>query len=195
MSVSRNLSTLFVAACAVAGSVVAGTAPAVAQQRDHAAHIQHMGSIAQTMPTMPGQDAFGAIQEIVRILEADPNTNWEKINLSGLREHLVDMNEVTLRAQGLERSIENGLQVDVTGSGRTLKAIKRMIPAHGRELNQLPNWRATTEQIPNGVRLTVISDMSSEIAHIRGLGFIGLIVSGSHHQPHHLMMARGEHIH
>ena len=25
-----------------------------------------------TTPTMPGQDAFGAIQEIVRILEADP---------------------------------------------------------------------------------------------------------------------------
>lgn len=98
MSVSRNLSTLFVAACAVAGSVVAGTAPAVAQQRDHAAHVQHAGSTAQTMPTMPGQDAFGAIQEIVRILEADPNTNWEKINLSGLREHLVDMNEVTLCA-------------------------------------------------------------------------------------------------
>jgi hypothetical protein len=28
--------------------------------------------------------------------------------------------------------------------------------------------------------------------HIRGLGFIGLIVSGSHHQPHHLAMAKGE---
>ena len=27
-------------------------------------------------PTLPGQDAFGTIQEIVRILEADPNTDW-----------------------------------------------------------------------------------------------------------------------
>ena len=26
------------------------------------------------MPTLPGQDAFGALQEIVRILEADPRT-------------------------------------------------------------------------------------------------------------------------
>ena len=35
-----------------------------------------------TTPTMPGQDAFfGAIQEIVRILEADPKTDWSKVNL------------------------------------------------------------------------------------------------------------------
>ena len=27
-------------------------------------------------PTLPGQDAFGAIQEVVRILDADPNTDW-----------------------------------------------------------------------------------------------------------------------
>jgi hypothetical protein len=30
------------------------------------------------VPTMPGQDAFGAVQEIVRILEADPKTDWSK---------------------------------------------------------------------------------------------------------------------
>src|SRR3974390_328893 len=29
---------------------------------------------ASTTPTLPGQDAFGAIQEVVRILEADPKT-------------------------------------------------------------------------------------------------------------------------
>lgn len=30
------------------------------------------------------------------------------------------------------------------------------------------------------------------IARIRGLGFIGLLVQGGHHQPHHLAMAKGE---
>ena len=53
-------------------------------------------------PTMPGQDAFGAIQEIVQILEADPTTDWSKVNIAALREHLVDMNEVTLRAVATE---------------------------------------------------------------------------------------------
>ena len=50
-------------------------------------------------PTMPGQDAFGAIQEIVRILESDPKTKWSKVNLEALRQHLIDMSEVTLKAE------------------------------------------------------------------------------------------------
>jgi hypothetical protein len=43
--------------------------------------------------------------------------------------------------------------------------------------------------------LTVTSSDPEEVAHIRGLGFIGLLVSGSHHQPHHLAMARNEMVH
>ena len=48
-----------------------------------------------TTPTMPGQDAFGAIQEIVQILDADPKTDWSKVDLDALRQHLIDMNEIT----------------------------------------------------------------------------------------------------
>lgn len=195
MSIKRIFSTFIVAASITAGAAIATSVLVVAQHGHHAGHAQHAGSAAQPVPTMPGQDAFGAIQEIVRILEADPNTDWDRINLAALREHLVDMNEVTLKAVAVERRVDNGLQVDVTGTARTLEAIKRMIPAHGQELNQLHNWRAATEALPNGVRLTVTSSERAEIAHIRGLGFIGLMVSGSHHQPHHLMMAKGEHIH
>jgi len=33
---------------------------------------------------------------------------------------------------------------------------------------------------------------SRKSQHIRGLGFIGLLVSGEWHQPHHLAMAKGE---
>lgn len=147
---------------------------------------------ASGQPTLPGQDAFGAIQEIVRILETDAGTDWSKINLAALREHLIDMNEVTLRATATERPIAGGLEIQVTGQGRTLDAIRRMVPAHGHELSQLNGWRAATAPIENGITLTVTSSDPREVAHIRGLGFIGLLVSGSHHQPHHLAMARGE---
>src|SRR5947209_3755409 len=51
---------------------------------------QHGTMMPSGQPTMPGQDAFGTIQEIVGILEADPNTDWSKVNISALREHLVD---------------------------------------------------------------------------------------------------------
>ena len=37
-----------------------------------------------------GHDAFGAIQEIVQILDADPNTDWSKVDLEALRQHLID---------------------------------------------------------------------------------------------------------
>jgi len=176
-----------------AGAYVSAGTRGNAQSDAHMHHAQHAAGVP--VPAMPGQDAFGAIQEIVRILEADPNTDWSKIDLAALREHLIDMNEVTLEAAAVARPIDNGLQVDVTGSGRTLDAIRRMLPAHGRELNQLANWHAATEMLADGVRLTVTSSNPSEVAHIRGLGFIGLMVSGSHHQPHHLAMARGQHIH
>jgi hypothetical protein len=33
------------------------------------------------------------------------------------------------------------------------------------------------------------------VAHLRSLGFIGLMVSGAHHQAHHLAMAQGRHLH
>jgi hypothetical protein len=59
-----------------------------------------------TIPTLIGQDAFGAIQEIVQILDADPNTDWSKVDLEALRQHLIDMNEVTLRADAAPKQID-----------------------------------------------------------------------------------------
>lgn len=142
-------------------------------------------------PILSGQDAFGAIQEIVRILEADPETDWSKVNLEALRQHLIDMNEVTLDAETTARPIEGGLEIDVTGNGRTLGAIQRMIPAHVGEIDGLHGWTVKASPLSNGELLTVTAADAKEVQHIRGLGFIGILVTGSHHQVHHLMMAKG----
>ena len=142
-------------------------------------------------PTMPGQDAFGAIQEVVQILEADPSTDWSKVNIDALREHLIDMNEVTLHAAVAERVLDNGVEIAVTGEGRTLEAIKRMVPAHVAELAKL-GWNAKTEDLPNGVKLTVITSDPKELTKLKALGFMGIMVQVGHHQPHHLMIAKGE---
>jgi hypothetical protein len=142
-------------------------------------------------PTMPGQDAFGAIQEIVGILEADANTDWSKVNIAALRDHLIDMNEVALKAVANERKLDNGLEIAVTGEGRTVDAIKRMVPAHARELTKT-GWTATTEDLPSGVKFVVTSTDPQQVAKIKGLGFMGIMVQGAHHQHHHLAMAKGE---
>src|SRR6266540_5718608 len=147
------------------------------------------------VPTLPGQDAFGAIQEVVRVLESDPKTDWSKVDLEALRQHLIDMNDVTLQADVATKPVDGGLEVAVTGSGRTLAAIQRMVPAHAAEINGLNGWSAKTAPLDNGVLLTVTAGDPKEVQRIRGLGFIGILVSGSHHQPHHLAMAEGEFAH
>jgi hypothetical protein len=142
-------------------------------------------------PTLSGQDAFGAIQEIVQMLQSDPATDWSKVNIGALRHHLIDMNEVTLHAAATERLTDNTMEIIVTGEGRTLESIKRMVPAHISELRQL-GWNAKTEELPNGIKLTVIASETQPLTKLKALGFMGIMVQGSHHQPHHLRLARGE---
>jgi hypothetical protein len=150
-----------------------------------------MGGTLTDEPTMPGQDAFGAIQEIVRMLQADPSTDWSKVDIEALREHLIDMNEVTLHAIASQRQLDNGVEIAVTGEGRTLNAIKRMVPANAAELSKI-GWNAKTEDLPNGVKLTVTSPDPKQVTMLKALGFMGIMVQGGHHQPHHLMMVKGE---
>lgn len=145
-------------------------------------------------PTMPGQDAFGAIQEIVQALQSDPKTDWSKVNIEALRQHLIDMNEVTLHAAATPRAFDNGIEFTVTGEGRTLEAIKRMVPAHVKELYET-GWNAKTDELSNGVKLTVMASDAQPLTKLKALGFIGFMVQGGHHQPHHLMMAKGQLVH
>jgi hypothetical protein len=161
----------------------------------HAEHMRMMRGMASAGPPMPGQDAFGAIAEIVRMLEADPATDWAKVDIERLRQHLIDMNEVMLHSVVKQTPVGGGLAMEITGSGRTERAIRAMVVPHAVELNAMPQWSASTEVIPGGVRLTVVSkqpDDTKLIARIRALGFAGLITEGAHHQPHHLAIARGE---
>jgi hypothetical protein len=168
----------------------------------HASHGAMHGSTApggapanDGVPVSPGQDAFGAVAEIVRILESDPQTDWSRVDLERLRQHLIDMNEVVLRAEVTASPVPGGLAMDVTGAGRTAAAIRAMVVPHAAELDRTPGLAAATEPIPGGVRLTVTARDAGDaraVARVRGLGFIGLLTVGAHHQPHHLAMARGQ---
>ena len=185
-------------------AILAATAFAAAQMSGHPGMMPghpgmmpgHQGMMGMQgalsgQPTLPGQDAFGAIQEVVQILESDSTTDWSKVNIAALREHLIDMNDVTLHAIATERPLDNGVEITVTGEGRTLEAIKRMVPAHVSELVKI-GWHAKTEELPNGVKLTVTTDDAKQAIKLKALGFMGIMVQGGHHQPHHLMIAKGE---
>jgi hypothetical protein len=138
-------------------------------------------------PMQSGQGAFGAMAEVVRTLEADPATDWSKVNMETLRQHL--------RASVKATQVPGGLSMDVTGTGRTAQSIRAMVIPHSAELDGMPTWSAKAEPIPDGARLIVVARDPSDaktVARIRGLGFAGLLVEGAHHGPHHLAMAKGE---
>jgi hypothetical protein len=160
----------------------------------HGSRVPGQTLAAAGVPTLPGQDAFGAIAEIVRILDADPDTDWSRVDLERLRQHLIDMHEVVLRAAVKATPVPGGLVMEVTGTGRTEPAIRAMVVPHAAELDRMPGLQAKTEPIPGGVRLTVTTrdaQAAKAVVRLRGLGFIGLLTLGVHHQPHHLAMARG----
>jgi hypothetical protein len=163
---------------------------------DRAEHsAMHTAVHAAPQPDEPGQGAFAAIAEIVALLEADPNTDWSKANIASLREHLVDMSELILKAVAREESIPGGLRITVTGEGRTLRAIRNMVPAHAAELAKLEGWQVEAGVQDEGATLTVTSADPQQEMRIRGLGFFGLMATGAHHQTHHWAIAIGRPVH
>ena len=167
-----------------------------AQTMDHGLHGAHQAqSGASVLPSETGQSAFAAIQEVVAMLSADPATDWSKVDIDALRNHLVDMDELTRNAEAESVKTATGLTIRVTGKGRTLRAIRTMVPAHAAELDKMAGWSAQAKTAEDGATLTVASTDPAQIARIQALGFFGLMASGAHHQEHHWAMATGNKVH
>jgi hypothetical protein len=179
----------------IAALLAVALAAALPAQAQHAHDQAAVTPGTDMVPTEPGQAAFGTVQEIVRILRADPATDWSKVDLDRLRTHLIDMDEVTMRAHAAVRRIDGGIEAIVTGQGRTLAAIQRMLPAHAAEIDGQNMWHAVARSRPDGVVLVVTSAVPEQAQMIQGLGFIGVMATGAHHQMHHLAMARGTFAH
>ena len=176
-----------------AAALFIGLAVATLQAQQHATHLQE--AAAGAMPVSPGQAAFGAISEVVRILRSDPNTNWSKVNIEALRQHLIDMDDATMRAVVTQRNVPGGVELDIDGSGRAGAAAVRMATNHMRVLEQSEEYRASSTVIPGGVRLSVVARDTQNVtvvARIRALGFAGLLTEDEHHASHHIALARGE---
>lgn len=165
-------------------------------------HAQHQGHDGQDMagmamggsatPVESGQAAFGALTEIVALLEADPRTDWSKVNIDALRDHLVDMDNLTLRARVIATAVPGGTRFEVAGDGPARDSIRRMARSHAAMVGGQAGEHVTVADAPEGVTMTVVSDDPAGARKIRALGFFGIMSGGAHHQQHHLMMARGE---
>jgi len=164
---------------------------------DHDGDMHHNnGNVEQvSKPTMPGQGAFGTIQEIIALLDADPSTDWSRVNINGLREHLLDMDLLITGTHATEKNIKGGLEITINAEGRALQAVQTMLPAHAPTINGVNGWEVSAERTAKGGKLIVTATKPKEIARIRGLGFYGIMATGNHHQSHHYSMARGQNVH
>jgi hypothetical protein len=151
----------------------------------------HVHSASGAALTESGHAGFAAIQEAVAALSADPSTDWSRANIERLRQHLTDMDEVTLRAAIQSEDIPAGARFIVSGEGRTREAIRNMVVGHVRAVGEDEHWTLTVQETEHGAIVTARGRRPADTARIRGLGLIGVIASGAHHQPHHLMLARG----
>jgi hypothetical protein len=163
--------------------------PAAAQQMNH----DHMAAMkgGAGMPAETGQSAFAAIQEIVGILNANPATDWSKVDIEALRQHLIDMNNVTLGAKVVANDDAGSVRFLVSGEGEVRESVRRMVMAHAATMNGQEGWGFAAETTPDGASLTVTPPDAAQMAKLKALGFIGILTLGMHHQAHHLMIAAG----
>jgi len=146
-------------------------------------------------PVQGGQSAFAAIQEIVDILTIDPTTDWSRVDISALRMHLIDMDNVTLRAQVQADQLPDGALYTATSSDPAVAAsIQNMVLAHAATMDGVNGWTLTADQISSGATLAV-KGPETDADKIHALGFIGLMTVGMHHQAHHIALASGSNPH
>jgi len=148
----------------------------------------------QSPLTMPGNEIFGTIQEVVHKLEADPNTDWSKVNLEALRQHLLDMKAFTEEVQVINKKpIPDGVEIQVRPeTKRAQGALKKLFMMHPHMLKEEKGWDMKARLNDNTWTLTCTTKNPAEVEEIRGLGYIGLIAEGSHHQYHHWLIATGK---
>lgn len=205
--------TLVLVACLSPGAALAQSTmqpPADMGAMHQMIHGQHMMSPGQHMmqgqhtspmkpgagqvATEPGQGAFAAIQEVVELLEADPTTDWSKVNIDALRQHLIDMDNVTLHAEVRSEDVDGGVRFIATGSGAVVGSIQRMTLAHVKVMNGIEGWTLAAAPVDGGAALTVKAP-AKDLPKVKALGYIGVLTLGMHHQMHHLMIARGQNPH
>jgi len=155
-------------------------------------------TMVSTSPlTETGNAIFATLQEVVNQMLLDDDTEWEKVDLESLRQHLIDMENFTVNVQVISKTnIEQGVQIIIEPS--TIQAagsLDRALSAHPAMLEQETGWRMISEKSGNNYRLEITSTNPEDVIKIRALGYIGIMTMGSHHQPHHWAMASGNNPH
>lgn len=183
---------------------------------DHAKHMKQMSQmgkidkpvnpITSTPETLTssatplkeaGNAIFGTIQEVIKNLESDPNTNWEKVDIEGLRQHLIDMENFTTGVDVVsQENIEKGAQIVIRAkSEEAHQSLTRALKAHPSMMESETGWTMDVKQNKELFTLIIETNKPEEVVKLRAFGYIGIMAQGDHHQVHHWMMASGSNPH
>lgn len=170
-----------------------------AYETDEHSFEYHEQITQQEVPSLTeaGNDIFATIQEVITKLNTDTNINWDEVNIEALREHLLDMRDMTINVEVISQNrLENGSEILIRPStDRAKQAMERVLSAHPEQLKQEANWQMQVQKRGDKYLLTTVTEKPEEVNKIIGLGYIGLMAYGSHHQPHHWSMATGNNPH
>ena len=170
---------------------------------DHSAHTQGKQHLMPTEAvstgqlTQPGNDIFATIQEVVNQLLRDSRTDWSRVNIEALRQHLIDMENFTVNIEILSQvNIEHGVEIVLKPTIAQAEAsLDRAFAAHPAMLKQEVGWIMNADKSRDRYTITITSTNKTDVAKIRALGYVGAMVMGNHHQPHHWAMATGANPH
>ncbi|RTZ62716.1 MAG: hypothetical protein DSZ29_07705 [Aquificaceae bacterium] len=196
----RNVLPKLFLSCFIITSTVA-----TAEEMDHSKHMMNMQHTASQAPKNPsntilkeaGNDVFGTIQEAIKQLDANPNTNWAKVDLEALRQHLIDMKNFTVDVAILsQKNTPKGTNIVIKATtDAAKKSLARAMAAHPAMLKAETGWTMKAKAEEDKFILDISTEKPAEVARLRALGYIGVMALGNHHQIHHWMMASGNNPH
>ncbi|MEQ1359223.1 hypothetical protein ABLW26_23350, partial [Salmonella enterica] len=79
-----------------------------------------------------------------------------KVNIEALRQHLIDMDNVTLRADVKSEPVEVGMRFSVIGADSVRGSVRRMIGAHVATMNGVDGWMYSAVESETGATMTVL---------------------------------------
>ena len=179
---------------------------------EHSSHMENMNhsdmkhntnsdaySIAKNshfVLTEAGTDPFAVIQEAIALLEANPDTDWSTVNIEALRLHLIEMQDMTLNVTVEQQPVSFGFQAVITPTtNRALQSMSQVLSAHPSQMKEETGWDMVVTNNNGIFTIAVTTDQLQDVDKIRGLGYIGIMAYGNHHQQHHWAMASGENPH
>src|SRR5690625_2345947 len=154
-----------------------GSSPALIwqeQKKQHGekkTHHQHHSELPYTPLKQTGSDVFDAMQEVIEHLKSDPDTDWSKVDLEGLRQHLIDMKAFTEEVEVLEQNpIDSGVKILVKPeTDRAAKALQHMLSMHPKMMKVERNWDMKAQQKKDVWEIACTTSNPDEVDLLRGL--------------------------